>query len=438
MSAVALTEAEPVITPEQTGSEWGLMKRVAFRFAFVYLILFNLPIPLGILPWTGTLATKYGNLWHPVVAWVASHVFRITSAVSVAETGSGDRTYDWILLSVFLTMSITAALVWSLLDRKRTDYKKLDQWLRLYIRLALACWMMTYGGYKIVPAQFPPPLLMRLIQPYGESTPMGLLWTFMGASPSYTIFTGCVEMIAGVLLVFPRTAVAGATLSLAAMAQVFLLNICYDVPVKLLSFHLILMSLFLLLPHLRRIANLFLFNRTAEAYEMPPLLKRKWPGRALLIGQIVFGAIVFVSCISEGYAGYKLRVKDRVPLHGIWNVEEIAVNGELRPPLLTDQNRWRRAVFQFPAMMIVQTMDGPRRAFQLNLDMEGKKMTLAATDNPESKAEFSFDQAESNVLTLDGQLEGRPTKVKLVRMDESQFELVSHGFHWISERPNGR
>lgn len=32
----------------------------------------------------------------------------------------------------------------------------------------------------------------------------------------------------------------------------------------------------------------------------------------------------------------------RPPFYGIWTVEELAVDGVARPPLLTDATRWRR------------------------------------------------------------------------------------------------
>ena len=55
--------------------------------------------------------------------------------------------------------------------------------------------MFGYGFAKLCLSQFAPPSPARLDQPIGESTPMGILWTFMGASPAYCIFTGAVEVL---------------------------------------------------------------------------------------------------------------------------------------------------------------------------------------------------------------------------------------------------
>ena len=74
-------------------------------------------------------------------------------------------------------------------------------------------------------------------------------------SPAYQVFTGVVEVVGGLLLIAPRTAILGAMICLASMTQVFVLNMTYDVGVKILSFQLALMSLFLLAPDLPAVMN---------------------------------------------------------------------------------------------------------------------------------------------------------------------------------------
>jgi hypothetical protein len=421
-------------------SPWRLAKRIAFRFGFLYLVLYNLPLPLGPLPFTEGLALKYEQIWRAVVPWVGERILHLSSAVLIVPTGSGDTMYNWILALCYLTIAIAATAVWSILDRRRSHYGKLDQWLRLYVRLSLAFWMITYGGMKAIPAQFPPPFLNRLIQPYGESSPMGLLWTFMGSSPSYTMITGCVELLGGVLLILPRTAMLGALVSFAATFQVFVLNMCYDVPVKLFSFHLMLMSVFIFLPHARRLANVFLFNRAVQPAKVRPLFERSWLNRTALILQVVFGLYVVGISLYAGYGGYKTygNGAPKVPLYGIWSVQDVAVDGERRPPLLTDQTLWRNVIFQFPGSLIVQPMKGPNQFLKLDLDMEKKKMSLTNPNDSGWNAEFSFEESGPGLIALDGQIEGKQTRAKLLRTDESQFLLKSRGFHWVAEFPFNR
>ena len=96
-------------------------------------------------------------------------------------------------------------------------------------------------------------------------------------------------MLGGILLIIPRTTTLGALVCLADMIQVFMLNMTYDVPVKLLSFHLILLSLFLLAPDVQRLANLFFLNRAAGPSTQPPLFATRRANRVALVAQIVFG-----------------------------------------------------------------------------------------------------------------------------------------------------
>ena len=132
-------------------------------------------------------------------------------------------------------MALAATLVWSLADYKRAHYHRLYLGLRVLVRLALGTALIVYGAGKVIPSQFPPLALHRLVQPFGDASPMGLLWSFMGASTPYTIFSGVAEMLGGLLLFFPRTTTLGALVSIGVMSHVVALNFCYDVPVKLFS-----------------------------------------------------------------------------------------------------------------------------------------------------------------------------------------------------------
>ena len=53
---------------------------------------------------------------------------------------------------------------------------------------------------KAFPLQMPAPLLTRLLEPYGNFSPMGVLWYSIGASFPYERFTGIVEVVGGRML----------------------------------------------------------------------------------------------------------------------------------------------------------------------------------------------------------------------------------------------
>src|SRR5579863_9950866 len=96
------------------------------------------------------------------------------------------------------------------------------------------------------------------------------------------------EIAGGLLLLFPRTVTLGSLVSLADMTFVFTLNMTYDVPVKLLSFHLILLSLFLLAPRLQSLASFFLLDRATEPTPRTRLFRSLRANRIALAVQVVF------------------------------------------------------------------------------------------------------------------------------------------------------
>ena len=138
---------------------------------------------------------------------------------TIQPNGSGDTTWNYVQVFCFLVLALAATAIWTFLDRRRADYARLDDWLRVYVRFALSLTMLLYGAIKVIPSQFPAPSLDRLVQPFGDASPMGILWTFMGASAAYTIFSGAREMLGGLLLVARRTTLLGALVSAGVLTQ---------------------------------------------------------------------------------------------------------------------------------------------------------------------------------------------------------------------------
>jgi hypothetical protein len=261
-------QSEPYIAETTPPPIWSLLHRIGFRFIFIYFGLFVFPFPLYLIPFLSTPLGKYQELVRFCQIWVGEHV--VHHPVIFARTGSGDTAAAWVRILCFLFAAFVGTLIWSALDRKRTNYVTLNNWFRLFVRLSLAQAMLGYGLTKVIPTQMPPPNLARLLEPLGDFSPMGLLWNFIGASKAYEIVVGSAEVLAGVLLIFPRMAALGACVAILDMVQVFIFNMCYDVSVKQYSFHLMLLGILLLAPDIRALANFFLLKRTVKPYVPPP------------------------------------------------------------------------------------------------------------------------------------------------------------------------
>jgi hypothetical protein len=418
---------------------WGPVKRALFRYLFSYLVLYNFPFLLNVIPVYGEiLRQSYMEIWRVVPLWVGEHVLGVE--VRYRSSGGGDSTYTYVLLFCYLILALAATAVWTFLDRRRANYARLHEWLRVYVRFALATAMILYGAYKVIPEQFGTPFPSDLLEPIGESSPMKLLWTFMGTSIPYVIFTGVAEMLGGLLLVARRTTLLGALVCIAVMSNVVMLNLSYDVPVKLHSSHLLLMAVFLAAPDLGRLARLFVRNLRVPRAEQRPLFASRQGNRAALVFRTVFILYITVTSLHRSHQS-RLEFADaatRQRMYGVWEVEELAVDGAVRPLLATDKTLWRRLVFEWPGDIGIQYAHESRvRDYTLTVD-PGPHMYTLCCDPEWKEAAISFKRIGPDVLALEGKVDGKQIRGRFRRMDDSRFPLISRGFRWINERSFSR
>lgn len=414
---------------------WRPVNRVLFRFIFAYLVLYIFPFPLNVLPYVDEWAAPYDNIWNWAVPWVGKHLFHVE--ITVLPNGSGDTTYNYVQIFLFAAIAAAATLVWSVLDRRRTQYSRLYVWLRIYVRFSLAAAMISYGGAKIIKSQFPNPTLDRLIQPVGDQSPMGLLWTFMGSSQSFNVFTGLGEFLGGLLLVTRRTTLLGALLSITVLSNIVMLNFSYDVPVKLYSLHLLAMAIFLCFSELRRLANFLVLNRPVEPLPLPPLFKRTWQHRGALVLRTLLVVWLAYLALNQGWVG-RTTYGDLAPkatLYGIWNVETFEADGQVLPPLITEPFRWRRMIFDRPMRMAIQAMSDSRRRFLFKHAPKSNVLILTKVEDSKWKSTLTYTQTAPGLVAMEGTFDGRKIRATLRRADTSDFLLVSRGFHWINEYP---
>jgi hypothetical protein len=435
---------EPLV--EAAPPRWNPATRIAFRFCVVYFGLFCLGTqiitsllinPIWDFPDPGALPPL-----RQIIAFAAAHVFHLKAYDPgfFMDTGSGDRPCDWVLLVCLLVFAVAGTILWSLLDRARPNYVALRRWFWLFFRFALAGQMINYACWKIAPMQMSFPRLFTLIEPIGNQSPMGVLWNSIGASPAYEIFAGSAELLGGILILIPRTRTLGALVCLADMTQVFMLNMTYDVPVKILSFHLILLSLLILTPEFRRLRQFFFLNGPAEAPAPTKLFRSRRANRIAaavqvfvalwLIGNNAWGA-------REGWKTYGGGMPTPA-LYGVWDVEQQTVDGQARPPLFTDSDRWRRVVFDRNNLVVFERFNDERVFWNGTIDTHAGTVKISPRGSNQGATTLTYTQPAPDRLTLDGPLNGHRVHMELKLYDRSKFLLVSRGFHWVQEYPFNR
>lgn len=219
------------------------------------------------------------------------------------------------------------------------------------------------------------------------------------------------------LLFVPRLVTLGALLTVAVMANVVAMNVAYDVEVKLFACQLLVMAGFLVLPDLRRLTDVFVFNRGSAPVERPRF-----------IGDARFGRLAAVLPLVT------------VQYYGIWDVEGFSLESTRLPPLTTDTVRWQRLVFDARDYVYVQNMSGSLIVAFIKADPSRKTLSFDHGGKPHPelkemfgtpwKAEFSCDDATPDVLVLTGMYENRPATVKL-RRSRMRFFLAPHERQWM-------
>jgi hypothetical protein len=442
-------QTEP-IQRQQNIPKWSPALRIAFRFCLIYLGLYCLATQIITSLFTLTVGAgrnvpDLATLWplRPVIVWTGAHVFHMDVHLSAfwgGNSGSTDCMFGWIMTFCLLVIATVATVVWSVLDRRRENYAELHKWFRLFVRFALAGQMIAYGFVKVIPIMLPYPSLTRLLQPVGTLSPMGMLWTSTGSAPVYEMFTGWAEAAGGLLLFYPRTATLGALVTLADMIQVSMMELTYDVPLKLFAFHLLLLSCFLLASDVPRLVRFLLLNRATTPSTEGQLFRSVRANRIALVVQIIFGLwLTGVYChYAWGYWNTKGGGRPRPALYGIWEVKQMSIDEQPRPPLLTDSNRWRRAIFDYPDRMAFQRLDDSFANYGASVNLQERTLALTKSDDKNWTANFTFQRPAGDRLILDGRMDNHQVHMELSLTDRNSFLLVSRGFHWTQEFPLGR
>ena len=402
---------------------WSLPLRIGWRFVCCWMILYILPDQghvnlVGPIPLSSYLTKPYIQIWRALVPWVAVHLFHLSGPAVVypAVNGSGDSTLDYVQHFCYAVIAAIATVIWSVLDRRRPDYRTFHSWLHVAVRYALAFTMFGYGFAKVIPTQFGPPTLVRLIEPLGDFSPMGLLWTFIGYSKAYTIFSGAAEVLGGALLLIRRTATLGAMASAVVLANIVALNFCYDVPVKLYSSSLLLMALFLMAGDLRRVFQALLTRIPAPRFEP------RWVRIGVVVFQILFVGMFLYEDISGGWKYYSTAVLHpvRSPLYGLYDVEGGSAG-------------WKRLILTTPTAASVRMLDDSARPYAAEYDTANHRLTLINQKDKQRQV-FEYSQPDPDHVVL----QGDALQVRLKKVDTQKFLLVNRGFHWINERPFNR
>jgi len=261
--------------------------------------------------------------------------------------GCGDLPRDFRFFPVAGGSALLLAVVWSIIDKQRHHYIRLQYLLQTMLRIFLAYTIMQYGAAKVLDVQFNSNI-SSLDSRVVDMRPMGVAWSFFGYSFPYEFFIGCSQIAAAILLLFRRTATLGAIVMVTIMSNIVFVNFAFDVCVKFFSCTYLAMSLYLLVDDAPRLTNVLLLNKAAEKRTWPHLFQKK-------IMKRIAGVIgILLGLFAIAYPMYDtLRMKEKygvgkhTALYGVWSVDSLHHSRDsINLALHADEGGWRKIIFE--------------------------------------------------------------------------------------------
>ncbi|EAZ82509.1 hypothetical protein [Algoriphagus machipongonensis] len=392
----------------------------------IYILIYGFPFPLDHIPFTYEYFSKYViALQEKFIIFFGQDLLGIEKLEKIQRTGSGDTTFDYVRIPASITLSILLALVLILIKKTRGQAENFYKWTLIYARYFVGLTLISYGIAKFLEGQFPGPTFYSMEVLFGNISPMGLAWRFFGYSDTYKIFMGLSEIVAGFLLLFRRTSILGALVSISVCLNIVLVNFSFDVPVKLFSSHLLVFSFLVLIPKIKPVVDFFILHKSTTLGEMKPLFeKRKYKIIWLIANLYLIGLIPITRAVSH-VQSQKFRTMEN-EWEGLYSGFD------------SDSTRfWDKMVLE-KNYMVLQTNDGKRDFLSIEeIEAEGHILIKNPDDSEKPHELFikELDNKQYEILLRIGEKENLAIGD---RKDKSDYELIKRGFNWINEYPYNR
>ena len=424
-------------TIEHPGVPHRLTRRVAERFALVAFGLYHLPLFLNNYPSLGGgsggfsegLAVSWGHVFTRPGIWLARTLFGMTGPMTMASAGdNGDVGEEFARLILSVVIGAVVAIVWTTADRQRPRAPWVEGALRVMLRYSIALGLVSYAVAKILPEQFPPLGPTTYETRVGELSPMGLLWTFMRYSRPYSFFGGLMESVAIVLLCFRRTATLGALTTVVVMTNVALMNIAYDVQVKLYALMIVASAGVLVLYDARRLLAVFVTNQSVRPATQPTLFEGRMPSSLRWAIKILLIGSVTASSVADFQSAPPTRDASLTGVSGPWGVTAFTATDATGPT-------WRRFIVDDGSIAVRLDNDAMMRCRRTTTaDASTIAFTCANGRIGQMRWTLAGTQLQLDGTFAGGKMARVPAAARLDEIFVLDHPLMRGGFHIIYDR----
>jgi hypothetical protein len=251
------------------------------------------------------------------------------------------------------------------------------------------------------------------------------------------------EIITGLLLLNRKTITLGILMGIAVFTNVMVLNLSYDIPVKLFSMHLVIYCFYLLANDGKRLLDFFVFNRPTTHHVLQHIsFSKKWMRMTRIVLKLFF-IVVFVGWPfyqrREFYRSVNKEVNIKPIRSGVYDVIIYAVNRDTIPALVTDTLRWKDIIFEKGGIGSVGSTDTSFRQryrrgyFNFVPDTAQKTISFKKLQSDTHFIfTFRYELPDSNTVRLWGK-RANDSLFVVIKKSNRHFQLTERQFHWISE-----
>lgn len=387
---------------------WNTWQKFSFRFFFLFFGLTSLFCWINnvFFAWSAVAKASVEDLY-PIFKplsglfyWLDKHFYHTGYDPKSQVSFPIDNHFGVIFYLTLFFLSIIAAIAWSILDKKRTNYNRLFYWFNVYLRYTLAIVILGYGIDKVIPVQMPHPRTIDMMRLFGNQSREDLLWKFMGVSPGYMLFTGSCEILAALLLFSRRTAVFGYLFVLGVLTNVVALNWFYNISVKLFSSLLWLYAFYLLAPWLARIVQFFFSGTAVAVPQQQHTFQKKWQNYLLTAAMVLVPLISLALESLRDVKAYQGEITS-VRKEKMYNVTAFVTKDTIAP----DSIRWRRVLFVYDNYVVFYNMKDKEDWYQYEVDSLKRTLTLHALNSTVIK-KLQYAYPSAGKLQLNGEWKG--------------------------------
>lgn len=322
-----------------------------------------------------------------------------------------------ILLGLLLIISFFLVFLLQFFKVSTTRIVPLFKLLSVYY---IAAVFLKYGFDKVFKRQFYLPEPNILYSNFGSLTKDTLFWSTMGTSHIYSIVTGIIEVIAGLLILFQRTRIAGFFLAFVVAINILLINISFDISVKLFTLFLLMVVFFNLYPFLKTTYAFFIQQKAVQLSTPNIIPINRWVHTLLCSGII---GLILVPYISAGNLNDDNAA--RPFLHGAYQVEHFTINND---SLSKGDFPYRRFFIHRNRYIIFQKEDDTMVDYLFEMNEGAKQMEIRDYENNKIAVTYNYDEkAGALQLTFANKLNWI---IQSKALDWKALPAVQDGIHY--------